>query len=82
MLVVVLSYRSVEVAWPSGATQRWLDPVALPSGVTQPYEWIWFMFLAFGFWGPVMLVVAKSYGFVEVACDAHVVVSYGFMEVQ
>ena len=29
-----------------------------------------------------MLVVAKSYGFVEVACDAHVVVSYGFMEGQ
>ena len=29
-----------------------------------------------------MLVVAKSYGFMEVACDAHVVVSYGFMEVQ
>ena len=30
----------------------------------------------------VMLVVAVSYGFVEVACDAHVVVSYGFTEVQ
>ena len=29
-----------------------------------------------------MLVVAESYGSVEVACDAHVVVSYGFVEVR
>ena len=29
-----------------------------------------------------MLVVAESYGSVEVACDAHVVVTYGFVEVR
>ena len=29
----------------------------------------------------MMLVVVESYEFVEVACDAQVAVSYGFMEV-
>ena len=29
-----------------------------------------------------MLVVAESYGFVEVAYDAHVAVSYRFVEVR
>lgn len=29
-----------------------------------------------------MLLVAESYGSMEVACDAHVAVSYGLMEVR
>ena len=41
----------------------------------------------FGIWvlrfgDAVMLVVVVSYGSVEVVCDAHVVVSYGFVEVR
>ena len=40
----------------------------------------------FGIWvlrsgDAVMLVVAMSYRSVEVACDAHVALSYGFVEV-
>ena len=40
----------------------------------------------FGIWvlrssDAVVLVVAMSYGSVEVACDAYVALSYGFVEV-
>ena len=41
----------------------------------------------FGIWvlrsgDAVMLVVAVSYGAMEVECNAHVAVSYGFVEVR